>query len=130
MRDHIKFGMIRTDEEFKALVQFAESFNHKVGPDSILPIYTIERGQHMLGYFNLILYPIVCPAFHPRACTPRDFRDAVQAAKSHFCLNSIDNKFPHGTCLIAVPKQLALKESVLERCGFANTKKELWQAIP
>lgn len=131
MRDHIKFGMIRTEEGFKSLMQFAESFDHKVGPDSILPIYTIERGQHLIGYYNLLLLPIVCPALHPKICTPRDFHNTLQAAKSHFCLSSISEKFPNGTCFMAIPaKATAEMNGAMEHSGFVNTKKELWQAIP
>jgi hypothetical protein len=131
MRDHIKFGMIQTEEAFQSLIRFAESFDHNVGTDSILPIYTIERGDHMIGYFNLITYPVVCPAFHPKICTPRDFFDAVLVLKNHFCLSSISPKFPNGTCLITLPTELEdFKRTAGGKVGFKNTNKELWQAIP
>lgn len=131
MREQIKFGLVRTREALESLQKFAESFDHKVGDDSILPIYTIERGQQVIGYYNMITFPIVCPAFHPKQCTPRDFHDTVQFAKTHFCLNSICDRFPNGTCLIALPRDLEpLKKVAVEKCGFKNTKAELWQAIP
>lgn len=129
-REHIKFGMIQTEEAFQSLIQFAESFNHTVGSDSILPIYTIERGDHMIGYANVLLQPIVAPALHPKMCTPRDFYDAIMTMKNHYCLNSISQKFPNGTCFMSLPTVPVIENRVFERCGFQNTNKELWQAIP
>jgi hypothetical protein len=84
----------------------------------------------MIGYFNLILYPIVCPSFHPKLCSHRDFHDAVQYAKNHFCLNSIDGRYPNGTCLLALPIKLAIRKSAVEHMGFKRTGREIWQAIP
>lgn len=130
MRDHIKFGLIQNKIEFDSLAAFAASFDHHVGPDSILPIYTIERGEHMIGYFNVLTYPIVAPALHPRLTTPRDFYEVIQILKNHFCLNSISDKFRNGTGFMAVPTDEVIKDNVFERCGFKNTKKEIWQAIP
>lgn len=131
MREQIKFGLIRTQEEFDALSQFAASFDHQVNGQSILPIYTIERGKQMVGYFNVICIPIVCPSFHPDVCTPRDIHEIVQMAKNHFCMNSISDRFPNGTCMLAMPKNLPdNKRAIAERCGFKSTKAELWQAIP
>lgn len=130
MRDQIKFGMIRSDEEFQSLVKFAASFEHNVGSDSIMPIYTIERGDQMLGYFNVLLHPIVAPSMHPSITTARDFYEAMLSVRNHFCMNSVDGKFPNGTCFFALPTDEIVKDSVFERCGFKNTKKELWQAIP
>lgn len=128
--DQIKFGLIRTVKEFEALKAYAKSFGHVVDDRSITPIYTIHRGDKQIGYFNLILQPIVCPSFHTELCTHRDFYDSVQYAKNHFCMNSIDDRFPNGTCFLALPRELAIKKDVVERMGFADTKTQLWQAIP
>jgi hypothetical protein len=130
MRDQIKFGIVRSLEELEDLKRFAKSFDHKVGNDSIMPIYTITRGQQLIGYYNVILYPIVSPSMHPRLCSHRDFFDALFCVKHHFCLNSIDAHFPNGTCLLAVPTKLAIPDRALERAGFKNTKKEIWQHVP
>jgi hypothetical protein len=130
MRDQIKFGLIKNPVEFESLAAFAASFGHQVGPDSILPIYTIERGQQMIGYFNVLTYPIVAPALHPSLTTPRDFYEVIQILKNHFCLGSINEKFPNGTGFMAIPTSGFADYSVFERCGFHNTQKEIWQAIP
>jgi hypothetical protein len=129
-REHIKFGLVRNEIEFQSLAAFAATFNHHIGPDSIMPIYTIERGQQMLGYFNVLTYPIVAPALHPSLTTPRDFYEVIQILKNHFCLTSISEKFPNGTGFMAVPTDGIVEDSVFERSGFRNTKKEIWQAIP
>jgi hypothetical protein len=122
--------MVRTEEELQSLVKFAESFDHNVGSDSIFPIYTISRDSYLFGYFNLICLPILVPAFHPDVCTPRDFYDAAYALKQHFCLNSISERFPNGTCLLALPKELAIKKEIVKRLGFKCSGKEIWQALP
>jgi hypothetical protein len=132
MREQVKFGLIRTDEEFEGLRQFAETFDHTVGPGSILPIYTVERGEQMIGYFNVLMYPIVAPSMHPTHCTARNFFDALEFVKHHFCLNSIDNKFRYGTCFLSIPTNPPAGQNMkdaLERSGFKNTRHELWQAI-
>jgi hypothetical protein len=131
MREQVKFGTIRTEEEFRSLQAFAASFDHEIGSDAALPIYTIERGDQVIGYFNVVCYPILGPAFHPAVCSPRDFFEAVTLAKSHFCINTIDNKFRYGTCLLALRKDLkSSMKTALMRCGFKNLHKEIWQAIP
>lgn len=130
MREHITFGLIRTEEALQSLKKFAESFDHHVGNDSIFPIYTISRGSYLFGYFNVISLPIFAPAFHPDVCTPRDFYDAAYALKQHFCLNSISDRFPNGTCLLALPKALAVKREILEKLGFKDTGKIIWQSLP
>jgi hypothetical protein len=129
-REHIKFGIIRTQEELQSLAAFAKSFDHNVGLDSIRPIFTIERGDQMIGYFNVLLYPIVAPSLHPAICTPRDFNDALAAMRNHYCFLSIGEQFPYGTSFMAVPTNTEIENSVFERNGFVNTKKEIWQCIP
>ena len=130
MRDHIKFSLIKSMEELEALQRFAKTFNHQVGLDSIMPIYTIERGEQVIGYFNVLMYPVVCPALHPEHCTPRDFYETLRDARQHYCFVSIDAKFPNGTCFMAIPKQLSFPGDALEKLGFKFTGKELWQCIP
>jgi hypothetical protein len=130
MREQLKFGVIRTHDELESLKRFAESFNHRVGDDTIHPIYTIDFGGRMIGYYNVIQYPIVCPAMHPKVCTPRNFVETMQSVKNHFFLTSINGQFPHGTCLLAVPRELPIPRRALEKSGFQDTKMELWQAIP
>lgn len=129
-REHIKFGLVRTEEAFQSLMKFAESFDHKVGRDSLLPIWTIERGDQTIGYFNVLFYPVIAPAMHPRLTSPRDFYEAIYAVRSHFCMNSISEKFPNGTCFFALPTEEIVPDSIFEKCGFRNTHKELWQCIP
>ena len=131
MRDQIKFGMVRTAAELEELKVFAKTFNHKVGRDSIMPIYTGRCGDKLIGYFNLILYPIVCPAIHPVECSQRAFFDCIEYLKHHFCLESISDQFPFGMCFLALPQDMPInKKEAVERCGFRNTKKEIWQCIP
>jgi len=131
MREQLKFRLVRTKEEFDGLSEFARTFDHHVGPGSILPIYTVERGQQMIGYFNVVAYPILGPAFHPGVGTAREFFEAVQYVKNHFCMSSIDNNFRNGTCFMALrPDMKPVLKRALEHCGFKNTNKELWQAIP
>jgi len=131
MREHLKFGLIKTEEEFKELQRFAQSFDHEVGRDAIPPIFTIERGEHMVGYYNVIQHPIVCPAMNPAVTTPREFFETLMFLKNHYCLNSINGKFPHGMGLMAVQTKLPQHlKNAFERAGFRNTKKEIWQALP
>jgi hypothetical protein len=131
MREHIKFGLIKNTQEFEGLKAFAESFLHHVGVDSILPIYTIERGDQMLGYFNVLTYPVVFPAMHPGLTTPRDLYETLHALKNHYCLNSIDGKFTHGTGLMAIPKNVAAETArAFKKAGFMPMNKEIWQAVP
>jgi hypothetical protein len=131
MKEQIRFGLVKTVEELERLKQFAATFDHAVGDNSMFPIYTVERGEQLIGYYNLINFPVpvVCPAMHPDICTPRDFRDSLEFVKHHFCLNSINGNFPHGTCLLAVPPKLPFSPSAFERSGFKRTGLELWQII-
>jgi len=129
MREQIRFGLIRTPEEFEELKKFAKSFDHHVGEDSLLPIYTARRGGQLIGYFNVLMHPIACPAIDPNRCTPRDFYELVQYVKNFFCMNSISAHFPTGTCFMAFPLEPKVERDVLDKCGFVATKKEIWQAI-
>jgi hypothetical protein len=130
MRERIKFGFVKNAEELESLKQFAATFEHTVNNDSMFPIYTVERGQQIIGYFNQIQYPVVCPAMHPQHCSHRNFFEALEAVKYHQCIASINNHFPNGTCLLAVPVQLTIPSSALEKSGFKRTGHELWQHIP
>jgi hypothetical protein len=130
MRDQIKFGMVRTNEEYEDLKKFAKSFGHNVGNDTVLPIYVIERGDQVIGFFNMIPYPIGCPSFHPKVCTPRDFHEAALSLKNHFCLQSMDGRYPNGTCLLALPKNPEMGERAIQRVGFKQIGREIWQYIP
>lgn len=130
MREPIKFGLVKTPEELKALANFAESFGHKVGPNSIMPIYTLSRGEKLFGYFNVLSFPVTAPAFHtnPEICSKRDFYDAAIAMKSHFMLESISPAFPNGTWFVAIPVNTNFPEEVATAVGLVKTNKMLWQA--
>jgi len=129
-REQIKFGLIKTEEEFQDLKRFAESFDHSVEATSIFPIYTIARGDELIGYCNVMRQPVLHPSLHPGLATPRNFYDALQYAKQSFCLSSIDDRFPHGICVMALPRDLVVPDDAVVKCGFKNTNKEIWMAIP
>ena len=122
--------MIQAREEFEDLKKFGESFDHTIPDDVAHPIYTIERGDQMIGYFNVMTYPIVSPALHPRICTPRDFYEAIHILKNHYCLITINQKLRYGTGLMALPSVPVMDMKVVEKAGFKNTRKEIWQATP
>ena len=131
IRERIKFGLVKNDEELAELREFAKSFGHEIRDDAVLPIYTGKKGDQLIGYFNLIGFPLVCPSLHPEHCTHRDFFDCVEFLKQHFCLNSISERFPYGISLLALPLDLPdHKKEAVERAGFKRMDKEIWFCVP
>jgi hypothetical protein len=108
---------------------FAKSFDHNI-ENGILPIYTINKGDNMVGYFQALTHPIICPAFHPRACSPRDFKEACEAIKNWRYLNSISQQFPNGTCLIAADNNPKIDPEIIKKLGFKNLNMQIHQATP
>lgn len=129
-KEQIRIAVLRTQEDLEALAKFAESFDHHVGADSIMPIYTLSRGGKLFGYFNVLSFPVTAPAFHtdPEICSKRDIYDAAMAIKSHFMIQSICPAFPNGTWFVAIPWDTPFPEEVLTGVGLVKTNKMLWQA--
>ena len=130
MRDQIRIAVIRSAEELQSLSKFAASFDHTVGPDSIMPIYTLSRGERLFGYFNVLGFPVTAQSFHtdPEICSKRDILDASMAIKSHFMMQSISPAFPNGTWFTAIPVDTPFPDEVLTGIGLTKTNKMLWQA--
>jgi hypothetical protein len=123
----IKFNLIQDKESFDQVAVFAKSFDHDIDK-GILPIYTVSKGDNMIGYFSALTQPIICPAFHPRVCSPRDFKETVEALKNWRFLNSISQQFPNGVGFLATDTKI--DPAIIQKLGFKNLNMQLYQATP
>lgn len=130
MRDQIRIGLVRTEQDLESLSKFAASFDHEVTADSIQPIYMLHRGERLFGYFNVLSIPVTYPAFHtdPEICSKRDIYEGAMAIKNFFMMGSISPMFPNGTWFVAIPFDTPFPESVLTGVGLMKTNKRIWQA--
>lgn len=124
----LKFERVLTEEAFKAWEGFADSFGHKHNPT--MPIVTISRDNYMLGYYHVLTSPVIIPAFHPKVCTPRDFRESVDAIAHSTCIASMSAQYPNGVCFAALDKDSAIDKEIIEKLGFTDTGKTIWRRVP
>lgn len=130
MREPIKFESVTTQQQFDELKTFAASDGHVVTDHSIFPIFTMRRSERLFGYFHVINHPIILPAFHVTNCERHDFKEAVEKATAWRQLSSISEQFPNGTCFIALPPEPVIDENLIEKLGYEDIKRKLWQATP
>jgi hypothetical protein len=116
----IKFNLIQDKESFDQFVSFAKSFDHEEGDHTILPVRVVSNESGPIAYFKEIPFPLICPAFHPEKCTPRNFLDICTQVKAWAALNSISPRFPNGNVLLAVENNPAIPIEIIEKLGFKN----------
>ncbi len=105
----------KIDSQFKweELGRFAATFDHVIDDHSMTPVYTMSRNGKQFGYFNVIMKPVFCPAFHTdkKICTPRDFFEGVKEVKRRVMHSTRDARFPEGTLLALLPPDAEKKYS-------------------
>lgn len=97
---HMTFETVRTEDGFKRLDAFAESFDHKIMTRRH-PITLFKREGKIRGYFATSFDPLIMPAWHtdPNICNPRDIVEGLRAVASWgllqhgggFCITPLEN---------------------------------------
>ena len=123
MRDKINFSVVDSEEKYKALQDFAKSFDH--GGNMELPVVTINRGPYMIGYYQQILHPIIVPSFHPKMTTPRDFYESMNVITGAQHLRSMSPAYPNGICFTGT-RNKNIERSNFEKIGYHKLDLELW----
>ncbi len=131
MIEPLRFQQVRTQEQFDEVKDFAEGFQHIIDEKTALPIVTVGRkNKGMFGYYHVLQHPVISFAFHtsPEICSPRDFKDMVEAVKYHSFQGSMSQQFPNGACFAALPNHPIISSGVIEKMGFKNREMTIWQA--
>lgn len=123
----------KIDSQFKwdALGKFAATFDHVIDDHSMTPVYTMSRDGRQFGYFNIIMKPVIVPAFHTnkKICTPRDFLEGISVVKKKVMRSTRDERFPNGTLLVLLPKDLDKKYSgAIKRLKLKKLDSVMYQA--
>ena len=70
-------------DEFLALQNFAESFDHKIEPHPNISVYSHSKGGRLFGYSDHVFLPTIYPAFHPEHTHPRDVVQVMRDWQAH-----------------------------------------------
>jgi hypothetical protein len=131
VRQPIKFQCVTTQQQFDDLKKYAETDGyHKVDDSSLLPIVTMSRGDRQFGYFHVNTHPILSFAFHLELCEPADFKEAAQQVTAIYQHNSMSERFPNGTCFIALDENPKISKDLIQKLGYRCLNRVLWQNTP
>lgn len=127
----LKFEKVDTEPKFAEWREYASEFGHDCA-SPIMPIITISRNNTKLAHYHLLTLPIILPAFHPEKCSPRDFRESIDAVAHAACLSSMSPQFPNGVCYAALPTgdKRVLNDSLINKVGFVDMQKSLYRRVP
>jgi len=69
--------------EFLELVDFAESFDHKIVEHPQIGVCGHYKKGQLIGYSDHVFIPTIYPAFHPEHCSPRDVVRCMEDLKTY-----------------------------------------------
>jgi hypothetical protein len=125
MRDSINYRRVyHGTEEFGALQDFAESFDHKIIEHPNISVFAHFKGKKLFGYSDHVFLPTIYPAFHPEHTTPRDVIQVMSDWRMHCQLANSPG-------YLAVPfnndnGQGNFTESKMQKLGLIRLHRELY----
>ena len=70
-------------DDFKAVQDFAESFDHKIEQHPNISVFALIKNGKIFGYTDCVYLPTMYPAFHPEHTRPRDVMQVARDWAAH-----------------------------------------------
>jgi len=120
---HITYKLVpKKSQEFEALQEFAQSFDHEITEHPNVNVYAHYKNGQLFGYSDHVFLPTVYPAFHPKFTTPRDVVQVLHDWRAYLQISG-------GAGYIGVPlaeDRPNFSEEVMKKLGLERNFREIY----
>lgn len=106
--------------ERNRMESFAKSFDHTIAGWRF-PIFEMKRGDYSFGFAQIVNTAIVCTAWHPKVCKPRDFLEGQNWWRAWGL-----TQYGHGFTTVALDNKTFTPE-LMKKIGFKRMGLELYE---